>query len=84
MKPADDRILEALRDAGNLTPHAVSREGLVERVDIGRKYAGVRMRELASYGLLARVDEGLYELTEEGRAYLDEELNASELSADGE
>lgn len=79
MVPIDDRILEAIRDYGNLTPRAVSREGDTPRVDIGRKYAGERCRELARYGLLERIDRGLFGITDEGRAYLGEELDASTL-----
>jgi len=84
MRPPDDRILEAVREYGNLTPKAASKEGLVDRVDISRKYAGVRMRELTEYGLLSRVDEGLYSLTDHGHAYLDEKLDASGLDASGD
>ncbi|MEZ3117277.1 hypothetical protein RYH80_15280 [Halobaculum sp. MBLA0147] len=79
MKPPDDRILEVFSDEGNLTPVAVSREGRVDRVDISRKYAGERCRELTRYGLLEYVDDGLFRITDQGLAYLDEELDASEL-----
>lgn len=79
MRAIDDRILEVIREEGNMTPVALSREGMVDRLDIGRKYAGMRCRKLADYGLVRRVDKGLYALTDEGRAYLDEELDASEL-----
>lgn len=43
----------------------------------------MRMSTLARYGLTERVAdvEGLYRLTDEGRAYLDEELDAAELDA---
>lgn len=78
-QPADDRILEVIRDEGNMTPLALSREGNVPRIDIGRKWAGQRCRTLVSYGLLEKVDKGLFRLAEEGEAYLDEELDASEL-----
>jgi len=84
MARADDRILEVIRDEGNMTPLALSREGEVERLDIGRKYAGIRCRELSRYGLLERVDRGLYRITDAGEAYLDEELDASTLEADEE
>lgn len=73
MKPADDRILETFRDLGNLTPLALSKEGEQSRLDIGRKYAGMRCRELAEHGLLERLDKGLYKLTDLGEAYLDEQ-----------
>lgn len=81
MAPADDRILETIRDEGNMTPLALSREGDVPRLDISRKYAGLRCREMTGYGLLEKVDRGLYRLTDEGRAYLDEELDASTLES---
>ncbi len=81
MVPADDRILEAVRDDGNQTPKSVSKEGLVPRVGVGRKWASERMRELADYGLLERIDEGLYGITEVGLAYLEEELDAGELES---
>lgn len=79
MRNADDRILESMREEGNMTPRAVSREGEVPRVDISRNYAGDRLRVLTKYGLLHRLDRGLYGITDKGIAYLDEELNASEL-----
>ena len=78
-QPTDDRILEVLREEGNMTPRAVSRDGEFARVDVTRDYAGGRLRELCNYGLIERVDRGLYRLTEEGRAYLDEELDAADL-----
>jgi len=41
-RPADDSILEVVREEGNMTPLALSRDGEVTRVDIGRKHAGNR------------------------------------------
>lgn len=79
MSPTDDRILEVVRDKGNMTPLALSREGETPRIDIGRKYAGERCRELARYGLLYKLDKGLFGITDEGEAYLNEKLDASEL-----
>jgi len=78
-QPADDRILEVVREEGNMTPLALSRDGQVSRIDIGRKWAGERCRKLAKYGLLRTIDKGLYGITDEGIVYLDEELNASKL-----
>ncbi|WP_244605275.1 PhiH1 repressor [Halorussus halobius] len=80
MSPStDDRILEVIREKGNMTPLALSREGKEERIDIGRKYAGERCRELARYGLLCKIEKGLFGITDKGQAYLDEELDASTL-----
>ena len=79
MRPIDERIMEHLRDEGNLTPQAVSNLGVCTA-----SHASVRMSTLARYGLTERVAdvEGLYRLTEEGCAYLDEELDASDLTGD--
>ena len=76
MRPVDERIMEHLRDEGNLTPQALQNLGVCTR-----SHASMRMSTLARYGLTERVAdvEGLYRLTDEGRAYLDEELDASEL-----
>lgn len=79
MKPVDDQILECLNSMGNLTPLALSREGEIERVDCGRKYAGMRARELTKYGMAIKIDRGLYQITDKGRAYLNQELDASTL-----
>lgn len=75
----DDRILELIDEFGSMTPLALSKEGMVERLPIGRKHAGNRCRELVKYGLLTRVDKGLYTLTDEGSAYLEGDLDASTL-----
>ena len=76
MVPSDDAILELLRDHGNLTPQAVD--------DFGGPSAGHaqdRLPILTRYGLAERISRGLYRLTDEGEAYLDEELDASELES---
>jgi len=74
MKPVDDRILELIREYGNLTPQAIEELG-----GPVANYASTRCSKLAEYGLLDRIARGLYGLTDEGRAYLDEDLDASEL-----
>lgn len=74
MVPADDRILELIREHGNLTPGAIEAKG-----GPVSDHASRRARELAKYGLLTQVHRGLYAITDEGRAYLNEELDASEL-----
>lgn len=74
MVPSDDRILELLREEGNLTPQAVE--------DFGGPVAGHasdRLPLLAKYGLVTKISRGLYRITDEGEAYLDEELDAGEL-----
>jgi len=74
MVSADDRILEMIREEGNLTPGAI--EALGGPVS---DHASRRAGKLARYGLLERVHRGLYRITDAGEDYLDEELDASEL-----
>jgi len=74
MVPSDDRILELLRQEGNLTPQAVE--------DFGGPVAGHasdRLPVLAKYGLVTKISRGLYRITDRGEAYLNEELDASAL-----
>jgi len=78
-RPADDSILELLRDEGNMTPLAISREGRVARADITRKYAGDRLRTLTRYGLVRRLDDGLYQITDDGRNWLTGDLDPTTL-----
>jgi len=74
MVPSDNRILELIREYGNLTPSAIEAKG-----GPVRQHASQRCSELAEYGLLNRVHRGLYGITEKGVAYLDEDLDASTL-----
>lgn len=74
MQPVDDRILEIFREHGNLTPAAVEKYG-----GPSSNHASRRCKELARYGLLEQIVTGLYTISDEGEAYLDEELDASEL-----
>ena len=77
MMPADDRILELIREYGNLTPGAIEAKGGPVSTHASR-----RARMLADYGLLEQIHRGLYGITDEGLAYLDEELDASTLEPD--
>lgn len=77
MVPSDDPILELLREHGNLTPQAIE--------DFGGPSAGHcqdRLRMLRKFGLVKRISRGLYSITDDGRAYLDMELDASDLEPD--
>lgn len=72
--PADDQILELARELGNVTPSVISEHG-----GPSASYATKRAKELVRYGLLNQIGHGLYGITDEGRAYLNEELDASTL-----
>jgi len=74
MRPIDEHILETMRDEGNMTPQAL------DEFDVAAaNYARDRLSEMARYGLVERLSRGLYRLTPEGEAFLDEELDAAEL-----
>ena len=77
MIPSDDTTLELVREHGNLTPKAIE--------DLCGPTAG-RARgwcpKLAEHGSLERISRGLYELTEDGEAYLNEQLDVSDHSPD--
>ncbi|MFC6975845.1 type IV toxin-antitoxin system AbiEi family antitoxin domain-containing protein [Halomicroarcula sp. GCM10025709] len=74
MNPIDDRILELFRAEGNLNPAAVEKFGVTSA-----NHASRRCSKLAKYGLLTRIAPGLYAITDDGEAYLDEDLDASTL-----
>ncbi|MCU4741164.1 winged helix-turn-helix domain-containing protein [Natronoglomus mannanivorans] len=77
--PTDERILEVLSTGLELGPTTIAR-------NIGRHRTGVnrRLSTLVDYGLVKRIDEGYYEITDLGEAYLEGEIDATELDADEE
>lgn len=79
MNPLDDRILELVRDKGNLTPLAIEKFEITDKSNASR-----RCSELVRYGLLTRIAPGLYSITDAGHAYLDETLDASTLDRDAD
>ena len=82
MTIADERILEFLREEATRQPKQIA-EGLAEQgIDYNDKYIGRRCIELANFGLLRNLGNGIYALTDTGEAYLEGEINAGELDAD--
>lgn len=73
----DDRILELLREDedGILSPSEVAAD---RRITYGSNYVGKRLRKLADEGFVQRFGSGVYRITEQGEAYLDEEYDAIE------
>jgi len=70
----DDRILEWLRENdGDGTPKQIHDSGAFE---VTRQHVAERLRTLADHGLVRRIGNGAYSLTEEGEGYLDEEYDA--------
>ncbi|SER74895.1 winged helix-turn-helix domain-containing protein [Natrinema salaciae] len=73
--PTDDYILETLDTGLGLTPAVIA-----WNIDKGRTTVQKRLNPLASAGLIERVDEkGYYRITDDGHAYLEGDLDASEL-----
>lgn len=69
----DDRILEIIRaeDAGRVGDLAER-----ESIRISQSSVSRRCKKLAEHGLLTPLGNGVYTITEEGKAYLDEEYDA--------
>ena len=72
----DDRILEIAAEdddgivkVGNLAKH--------EYIHVGRSQVSRRCQKLAEHSLLRNVGDGVYIITDEGRAYLEGEYDAS-------
>lgn len=80
MVRADDRIMEHLRENGPDTPKSMADS---DRVRFSRQYINQRCKLLVSYGLLLHLGNGVYDVTEQGEAYLDGEMDVRTLSSDG-
>lgn len=81
MKGADDRILEFISEEGPSTPKKMHDDG---RVRFSRGYINKRCQILADHDLLINLGNGVYNITDDGLAYLNEELDAEELGSDDE
>lgn len=75
MTAGDDRILETLDDSGL----ALSPSVLAYNIDYTRNYVSKRLRKLMDAGLITKVDDGLYEITEFGEKYVHGELSADDI-----
>lgn len=73
----DERILELFVETGEefMSPTEIAEH---PHIPYSSQYVGQRCRKLSERGLLLSVGNGIYSITEEGRAYLDGEYNAGE------
>ena len=79
MTIADERILEFLHEESPRQPKQIA-DGLAEMgLEFNDKYIGRRCLELAKFGLLRNLGNGIYMVTDLGEDYLSGELNANEL-----
>jgi len=75
MRQVDNRILETLEESGIiLSPRILS-----VNTDYSRHYVSERLPRLLEAGLVEKVDDGLYQITDRGRAYLAGDLDAEDL-----
>lgn len=80
MTQGDDRILETLADSELILSPAV----IAINTEYTRNYVNKRVAILLENGLIERVQNGYYQITEKGRAYLAGDLDASDLEDDEE
>ncbi len=80
MVTADDRILEYLSENETGTPKRMADSGYVR---FSRSYITQRCKKLVNHGLLRHLGNGVYVITEEGKQYLEGELDAADLEPDG-
>ena len=77
MVRADERILEFLLEAGPHSPTGIENDG---RVRFGSEYIGRRLRDyLVPVGLADTVGNGVYVITDQGRSFLEGDLDARDL-----
>lgn len=78
--PADDRILEFFGSHDIILSPIV----VAKNMDYGQQYVRERVRELTNYGLLDKESRGYYRINDQGRAYLDGEIEPDEIGGDSE
>lgn len=69
----DDRILETIRKEGAKPVGELAKE---EGLRISHSSVSRRCKKLSEHGLLTPLGNGVYTITDEGKAYLDEEYDA--------
>ena len=79
MTIADERVLEYLDEHESGTPKQMAD---TDGFRFSRSYIHQRCRELERYGLIRHLGNGVHIITDEGRQYLEGDLNAGELEAD--
>jgi len=69
----DDRILEIIAEEGPSSPKTIEETNIVH---ISRQHISNRLGTLADHGLLMRLPNGVYAMSEKGEAYLSGEYDA--------
>ncbi|WP_323172861.1 transcriptional regulator [Natrialba sp. PRR66] len=82
MSRDDFRILESLAEPNILkiqSPTIVA-----YNLDMTRPHVSNRLSEFTQHGLVEKIEDGRYRISERGRAYLDGELPIKELEGDND
>lgn len=77
MSREDYRILESLADPDIL--RVQSPAIIAYNLAMTRPHVSNRLAEFVEYGLVKKIEDGRYEITETGKAYISGELNAEEI-----
>jgi len=81
MSRADDRILEHLAERGPDTPKEMADS---DRVRFSRQHINQRCKTLVSSGLVVHLGNGVYDITEQGKQYLNGDIDVRDLDFDDE
>jgi Mn-dependent DtxR family transcriptional regulator len=68
----DDRILEVIHEEGSGSPTELSESDYIR---VSQQHVSRRLKKLEEYGLVKRLGNAVYILTDEGEAYLHEEYD---------
>jgi len=77
----DDRILEYIEEEGSASPKQLEDSGYF---DVTKPHLSRRLRKLSEKGFLKDLGNGVYIMAGRGEAYLNEELDASDLEENGD
>ena len=75
MNQTDDRILEILNESELVLSTVV----IAANLDYSRSWVSQRLSKLRDAGLVDKSNNGLYQITDRGRAYPTGDLNADDL-----
>mgnify|MGYP000093604441 CR=1 FL=1 len=76
---ADERVIEFLQEHKSGSPTQMAKH---ENIHFTRSYVHKRCKILADYGLIEDYGNGVYIITDEGKEYLDGDLDAQNLEKD--
>lgn len=76
MAPTDDAVLELLDESGLILSTTI----IAINLGYEPNWISTRVTKLEDHGLIERIEEGKFEISDEGRAYLAGDLDEADLS----